>query len=74
MAYKLTGYAKFPDRIVTDEQVAQYVIKHSLLIDRLNPRKMVEMATIAFGILCGSVAPPREPFIFYRLNWKDWDM
>ena len=63
---KLTGYAKFEDgTIVTDEDIFQMVKKHSRLIDRLNPRKMIEMTFEAFNILNGSVEvdSPKE-------NWK----
>jgi hypothetical protein len=62
---KLKGYAKFSDgKIVKDEDVVKMVMKHSRLIDRLNPRKMVEMAFTAFGILEGGIECPKKK------NWK----
>ena len=66
--YKLSGWADFGDGlIVTDEDVYQYVKKHSRLIDRLNHRKMVEMTFWAFDILSKSVEEPVDG------NWKFYD-
>ena len=63
--FRLTGWAKFPGGlIVRDEDVYQLIIKHSRLIDRLNPRKWVEMTFWAFDILSKSVETPSNP------NWK----
>lgn len=56
---KLKGWAKFSDRVVYDEQVWQFVKKHSRLIDRMSGRKMVEMAFLAFSMLSGSVEIPK---------------
>lgn len=65
--HKLNGYATFSDRIVYDEDIYQYVRKHSRLVDRLNGRKMIEMAIMAFDILNGSLIAPN------RRGWKFYD-
>lgn len=67
--YKLNGYARFENgRTVTDEDVYRYVGRHSRVIDRINPRKLVEMTFWAFDILSGSVTPP-----FKTDSWKFYD-
>ena len=54
MKHELKGYIDYPGvGEITDEQVYQLIKKHSRLIDRLSPRKMVEMAIGGQLILCG---------------------
>lgn len=54
MKHKLTGYINYPGKgIITDEDVYQCLRKHSRLIDRLNPRKMVEMTLFSQNFLMG---------------------
>ena len=54
MKHKMTGEIDYPGKgIITDEQVWQLVKKHSRFIDRINSRKMVEMAIAAQLILFG---------------------
>lgn len=54
MAHRMYGEIEYPGKgIITDEQVWQLVKGHSRLIDRLNHRKMTEMAIAAQLILCG---------------------
>lgn len=62
--YKLTGYADFKDRRVYDEDIYRHMVKHSNFLDRLNPKKVIEMAIISFDILNGSLEEPKEK------NWK----
>lgn len=63
---KLTGYRRYPDgQTVYDEDVYQFIYKHSRLIDRLNPRKMVEMTEWAHAELGGSVDTANR-----ESNWK----
>ena len=61
---KLTGYRKTGDKIVYDEDVYQYIKKHSRFIDRLNGRKMMHMSEIAYAIFDEAVLEPTDP------NWK----
>lgn len=72
---RLTGYAKFQDRIVFDEDVYQLVKRHSRLIDRLNPKKMIEMTWAAFDLLAGSIEKPEnvsENWTFYGKHGPLW--
>lgn len=65
--YKLNGYIDYPDvGIITDEDVYKMVIKHSRLIDRLSPRKWVEMTFLAQAFLMKVIEPEdaNDP------NWK----
>ena len=50
---------------ITDEQVYQTVVKHSRVIDRLNPRKWVEMTLQAQCVLMGAIEPDTA-----NPNWK----
>ncbi len=59
MPRKLEGYRDYRDgRIIYDEDVYQYIKKHSRFIDRLNPRKMIEMYELASAILNENVEEP----------------
>lgn len=50
--YKLKGYIDYPGvGIIKDEEVYQLIRKHSRLIDRLSPRKWVEMTMTAQAYL-----------------------
>ncbi len=65
--YKLNGYIDYPGvGIITDEDVYKMVIKHSRLIDRLSPRKWVEMTFLAQAFLMKIIEPENanDP------NWK----
>lgn len=54
LKHKMYGEADYPERgVITDEDVWQLVKKHSRFIDRINNRKMVEMAIAAQLILFG---------------------
>lgn len=58
--YKLDGYIDYPGvGKITDEDVYQVIRKHSRLVDRLNPRKMLEMSFYAQAILM-KVAEPED--------------
>lgn len=58
--YKLEGYIDYPGvGIIKDEDVYQVIKKHSRLVDRLNPRKMLEMSFYAQAILM-KVAEPDD--------------
>lgn len=50
---KLVGYAIYEGNRIEDENVYQFIKKHSRLIDRLNPRKMTEMAIYGELVLFG---------------------
>lgn len=70
--YKLTGETDYPEKgiIITDEQIWQLVKKHSRFIDRLNKRKMIEMAIYAQLILYGiyesdGIYADRNNWMFY---------
>ena len=59
--YKLKNWAKFEDGLVVyDKDVYAFIKKHSTIIDRLNPKKMIDMYNIAFDMLSGSVSMPKE--------------
>ena len=59
--YKLEGYAKFDDELVVyDKDVYEFIKKHSTLLERLNPKKMIDMYTLAFAMLSGSIEKPKE--------------
>ena len=62
---KLTGYRRYRDsgKTVYDEDVYQLIKKHSRLIDRLNPRKMIEMFETASAMMDDAVLEPEQ---------KDW--
>lgn len=54
MKHKMYGEIDYPGKgIITDEQVYDLIRNHSRLIDRLNGRKMTEMAIAGQLILCG---------------------
>ena len=58
--YKLENYAKFEDGLVVyDKDVYEFIKKHSTLLERLNPKKMIDMYTLAFGMLSGSIEIPK---------------
>ena len=66
-------------RIITDEEVFVFVKKHSNLIDRLDPRKMVEMSIWAQTMLLqphdnwNGVEPNDDSWKFYP-DFLDWFM
>jgi len=63
--FRMDGYIDYPGKgRITDEMVYDTVIKHSRLIDRLNPRKWVEMTLYGQCVLMGVVDVPEED------NWK----
>lgn len=71
---KLTNYAKFKHGLVTDRDVYDYICKHSSLLDRMDPAKMVEMTQMTFTILSqpngekdfeGEI-PKKKGWKFYR--------
>lgn len=64
---KLKGYRDFGNgRIVYDEDCYQLILKHSRLIDRLDPRKLINMYEIAHGILDGDLGIPKNRnWMFY---------
>lgn len=65
--YKLEGWIDYPEvGKITDEDVYQTVKKHSRLVDRLNPRKMLEMSFYAQVILM----KVDEPDDVNNPNWK----
>ena len=62
---KLTGYREYRDGKRTyDEDVYKLIKKHSRIIDRINPRKMIYMSEIAWAILDEAILEPDNP------NWK----
>ena len=66
--YKLEGSIEYPGvGTITDEDVYKTVVKHSRIIDRLNPRKMVEMTFMAQMFLM-KVAEPDDAKT--NPNWK----
>lgn len=66
--YKLEGSVEYPGvGTIRDEDVYKTVVKHSRIIDRLNPRKMVEMTFMAQMFLM-KVAEPDDAKI--NPNWK----
>lgn len=63
---KLTGYRRYPDGpTVYDEDVYQFIRKHSRLVDRMNPRKMVEMTEWAHAELGEDYSSKDD-----KSNWK----
>lgn len=62
---KLDGWADFhegPIKIVLDEDVYQYIRKHTTVFQRMNPRNMVAAYIVAFLILSGSADEPKGKF------------
>lgn len=61
---KLTGYADFGGTVgrIYDEDVYQFIREHSNFLQRLNPRKLLDMYNIAFCMLSGSIATPEGKF------------
>lgn len=54
---------------ITMEDVYQLIKKHSRLIDRINPRKMIKMTFDAFDILNKSIKEPNdETWKFFSKN------
>lgn len=50
--FKLYGEATFADgRVITDQQVYDYIKEHTRLIDRLNPKKMLALTLYGFAKL-----------------------
>ena len=67
---KLEGYRRYPGvGTIYDEDVYQFIRKHSRLIDRLNPRKMLEMTEWAYAELSGGVEHAKGT----SQNWKFYD-
>ena len=65
--YKLEGWIDYPGvGKIMDEDVYRTVKKHSRLVDRLNPRKMLEMSFYAQAILMKAA----EPDDANNPNWK----
>jgi len=72
--YKSDTYSDFRESggpIVWTRDIVKMVVKHSRLIDRLNPDKMADMVFWCFDILNGSAEKPKKK------NWKfvfgkDW--
>ena len=60
------GYIDYPGvGIITDRQVADLVIKHTTLFDRLfRPRKIVSASLWAQTMLMGVVDKPKEKWKF----------
>lgn len=52
--FKMEGYIDYPGvGIIKDEDVYNLVIEHSRLVDRINPRKWVEMTLYGQCVLMG---------------------
>ena len=67
--HKMTGEIDYPGKgIITDEEVWKLVRKHSRFVDRLNNRKVVEMAIAAQLILCGIYES--EGWYAEQSDWK----
>ena len=50
--FKMDGYVDYPGvGIIKDEDVYKLILKHSRLIDRLSPAKMVEMSLLGQNVL-----------------------
>lgn len=59
--YKMTSWAKFDDGLVVyDKDIYAFIKKHSTFLDRLNPKKMIDMYNLAFAMLSGSIQIPTE--------------
>ena len=64
---KLEGYRTYPGvGTIHDEDVYQFIRQHSRLIDRLNPRKMLEMTEWAYAELSGDAVHAKGA----PVNWK----
>lgn len=48
---KMRGYSEFETHKVWDKDVYKLVVEHSTFLDRLNPKKMVEMTLWAHTFL-----------------------
>lgn len=69
--YKLDGYIDYPGvGIIKDEDVYQVIRKHSRLIDRLSPRKLVEMTFLAQAYLMKIFEPDDAKT---NPKWKFYD-
>lgn len=51
-------------RIIKDEDVYKFILTHSTFWDRLDPRKLIEMWELAYGIFDGSLEMPKNK------NWR----
>lgn len=61
--FKLTGYADFGDLKITDQQIYDFVKKHTRLIDRLNPKKMLALTLYGFSLLADEKATDKDAYI-----------
>lgn len=71
--HRCMGYSNFASiggGIIPDEAVKEYVKKHSRLIDRLNPGKMVDMTFGSLDILGGKAVPDDPKDENWRFAWN----
>ena len=62
--FKLTGYADFGEgKVITDEAVYDFVKKHTRLIDRLNPKKMLALTLYGFSLMADPKATDEDACI-----------
>ena len=65
------GYIIYPGKgKITDVAVANYVRKHTRLIDRFNVEKMTSFVLYAQSILMGVVDEPKGNWVFKYLGKK----
>lgn len=65
---RLTGVIDFGGDVgkVYDEDIYQFILKHSNVFQRMNSRKVLEMYDVAFAMLTGSIPTPEGKFNLLR--------